>query len=256
MSRFDLSGVNKANEIANTLFLGLPAFSKTLNVRKGDATTRRSGAYQAVNSNVDAAVALSGKNVYFGGSRIRSAQREAMRQQDKVDQIDSNARRYAGNIAGELQAYQNDMLFNGYTPKLSLAKNGIKIPALEEARVILNSIKKFKVGGKFEPNVIPIGELHKNKHHLEEVNPDLEGEITTKGIPVISVDEDGDVIQHAEIEKEEITFSISVTEQLEKFYSEYIKNPSDEIAIECGKFLTEQILKNTIDEGELIKNIE
>jgi len=50
----------------------------------------------------------------------------------------------------------------------------------------------YKEGGKV--NVIPDGALHKNKHHLEEVDEKFE-DVTTKGIPVIVESEDGEVIQ-------------------------------------------------------------
>jgi len=55
-----------------------------------------------------------------------------------------------------------------------------------------DDIKAFKEGGKV--NVIPDGALHKNKHHLEEVDEKFE-DVTTKGIPVIVESEDGEVIQ-------------------------------------------------------------
>nr|DAE33126.1 MAG TPA: hypothetical protein [virus sp. ctrcb4]DAR12779.1 MAG TPA: hypothetical protein [Crassvirales sp.] len=51
-------------------------------------------------------------------------------------------------------------------------------------------------------NLIPEGALHARKHNLEEVNPELEGQITKKGIPVITHSEGG-VTQTAEIEKNE-----------------------------------------------------
>lgn len=93
----------------------------------------------------------------------------------------------------------------------------------------------FKEGGKF--NVIPEGALHARKHNM-----DIEG-ITTKGIPVVSETEDGQIEQQAEIEREEIIFRLEVTKKLE----ELAKDGSDEAAIEAGKLLVEEILYNTID---------
>jgi hypothetical protein len=40
-------------------------------------------------------------------------------------------------------------------------------------------------------NVIPEGALHKNKHHLEEVDEKFE-DVTSKGIPVIT-EKDGEI---------------------------------------------------------------
>lgn len=111
--------------------------------------------------------------------------------------------------------------------------------------------RSFKSGGKLDMNIIPEGALHKNKHHLEEINPELEGTITEKGIPVITTDGE----QKAEIEKEEIVFKKSTTEQLEEYYNQYNNSKDDSIAIECGKFLVEEILKRTEDRTGLLKTV-
>lgn len=95
--------------------------------------------------------------------------------------------------------------------------------------------QQFKAGGKV--NVIPEGALHKNKHHL-----DIEG-ITEKGIPVIVQSEGGEVIQQAEVERQEIIFRLEVTKKLE----ELSKEGTDEAAIKAGKLLVQEILYNTID---------
>lgn len=102
--------------------------------------------------------------------------------------------------------------------------------------VELNSIlPEFKEGGKF--NLIPEGALHARKHNM-----DVDG-ITSKGIPVVSRSDGGEIEQQAEIEKEEIIFRLEVTKKLE----ELAKDGSDEAAIEAGKLLVEEILYNTID---------
>ena len=101
-------------------------------------------------------------------------------------------------------------------------------------------IDKFREGGSF--NVIPEGALHKNRHHLEDID-DKYKDVTTKGIPVISEDKNGDITQHAEVEKEEIIFRLEVTKKLE----ELAKENTDEAAIEAGKLLVQEILYNTID---------
>lgn len=111
---------------------------------------------------------------------------------------------------------------------------------------------KFKEGGKTkeeletpeieetsQKNLIPEGALHKNKHHMEHT----EG-LTQKGIPVI--DNDGE--QQAEIELDEIIFTLEVTKKLEELY----KEGTDEAAIEAGKLLVKEILFNTDDRTGLI----
>lgn len=115
--------------------------------------------------------------------------------------------------------------------------------------------KKFKEGGKIDEletpeieetnqkNIIPEGALHKNKHHMEHA----EG-LTQKGIPV--VDNEGE--QQAEIELDEIIFTLEVTKKLEELY----KDGSDKAAIEAGKLLVKEILFNTDDRTGLIAKCE
>ena len=118
------------------------------------------------------------------------------------------------------------------------------------------SIDRFKDGGKTkeeletpeieettQKNLIPEGALHKNKHHMEHA----EG-LTQKGIPVI--DNDGE--QQAEIELNEIIFTLEVTKKLEELY----KEGTDEAAIEAGKLLVKEILFNTDDRTNLISKCE
>lgn len=94
-----------------------------------------------------------------------------------------------------------------------------------------------------QKNIIPEGALHKNKHHMEHT----EG-LTQKGIPV--VDNDGE--QQAEIELDEIIFTLEVTKKLEELY----KDGSDKAAIEAGKLLVKEILFNTDDRTGLIAKCE
>lgn len=72
--------------------------------------------------------------------------------------------------------------------------------------------------------------------------------LTQKGIPVI--DNDGE--QQAEIELDEIIFTLEVTKKLEELY----KEGTDEAAIEAGKLLVKEILFNTDDRTGLISKCE
>lgn len=113
-------------------------------------------------------------------------------------------------------------------------------------------LEQFKQGGQM--NVIPEGALHARKNNMELAK---EGEITHKGVPV--VDKDGN--QQAEVEVGEITFTKKNTDKIEEWYKKYFddetsKKEKDQIAIECGKFLTKEILFNTDDRIGLINQIE
>jgi hypothetical protein len=72
--------------------------------------------------------------------------------------------------------------------------------------------------------------------------------LTQKGIPV--VDNEGE--QQAEIELDEIIFTLEVTKKLEELY----KDGSDKAAIEAGKLLVKEILFNTDDRTGLIAKCE
>lgn len=130
-------------------------------------------------------------------------------------------------------------------------------------------LEKFKEGGSIkdreievietdttQKSVIPEGALHKNKHHLDNVGVD-DSELTKKGIPV--VDNQGE--QQAEIELNEIIFTLEVTKELESRYKEFYEEDTssarkDELAIEAGKLLWKEILYNTDDRTGLIDTLK
>ena len=108
----------------------------------------------------------------------------------------------------------------------------------------------FKQGGQM--SVIPEGALHARKNNMEGAGEDF----TAKGIPV--VDNDGE--QQAEIEKEEIIFSKSVTDKVEDLFKKYesdetSQSKKDEIAIKMGKIITRELMTNTDDRTGLIEDI-
>ena len=107
----------------------------------------------------------------------------------------------------------------------------------------------LKSGGKM--NVIPEGALHARKNHLTKVN-DMYKAVTHKGIPVITIEDNGEIIQHAEVEHSEIIFTKEVTDKIEQ----YRQQGTDEAALACGKLLVQEILYNTDDRTGLIKTVK
>ena len=113
-------------------------------------------------------------------------------------------------------------------------------------------INSFKDGGQM--SVIPEGALHARKNEMELAK---EGAITHKGIPV--VDNKGE--QQAEIERNEVIFSKSVTDKIEELYKkytdyEYSQKEKDEVAIEMGKIITCELMTNTDDRTGLIEEVK
>ena len=187
--------------------------------------------------------------------RYMRAAKSGMKIQDKIDFI---KQRKAIHNSINLETKQVE-----WEPVIEEFKEGGNLPELQEPviediwePIITDIVEEFKEGGKTkeeletpeieetnQKNLIPEGALHKNKHHMEHT----EG-LTQKGIPVI--DNDGE--QQAEIELDEIIFTLEVTKKLEELY----KEGTDEAAIEAGKLLVKEILFNTDDRTGLISKCE
>ena len=131
----------------------------------------------------------------------------------------------------------------------TLGKREHLTPKGQDGGTINNKLSSFKKGGQM--NVIPEGALHARKNHLTEID-DMYKQVTHKGIPVITIEDSGEIIQHAEVEHSEIIFTKEVTDKIEA----YRKKGTDEAAIECGKLLVQEILYNTDDRTGLINTIE
>lgn len=164
----------------------------------------------------------------------------------------------------EIKQEQWQPIINLEYPEVSKLKEGGQLEEPQEWTPIISlDIQKLEEGGKTdkpkqEPeeveetnqkNVIPEGALHAHKHHMENAE-----DLTKKGIPV--VDNKGE--QQAEIERNEIIFSLEVTKQLEDLHKRYQEHTNtqkekDELATEAGKLLVYEILHNTEDRTGLIK---
>ena len=180
--------------------------------------------------------------------RYMRAAKSGMKFQDKIDFIKQH-KINTGII--NLDTKEID-----WEPEVIVFKTGGVIESDYDIIYEIPKAEEFKDGGKTkeeletpeieetnQKNLIPEGALHKNKHHMEHT----EG-LTQKGIPVI--DNDGE--QQAEIELDEIIFTLEVTKKLEELY----KEGTDEAAIEAGKLLVKEILFNTDDRTGLISKCE
>ena len=153
------------------------------------------------------------------------------------------------NLQDPYNRYSNTINSDRLKPT-AIGRNGMKLFSDDLINTVehLKTIQAFQNGGKM--NVIPDGALHARKHTID--NEELNGSITNKGIPIISKEDGGEVVQHAEIERDEIIFTLEVTKKLE----ELSKKGTDEAAIEAGKLLVKEILFNTDDRTGLINTIE
>lgn len=252
-----------SSTLGNLTGLGIinSAFGKRANtINKDNETWEQQGsAYGGSLAKVDDALTKSGKKYGLFSNRARKKANaqisEAKRQQNLVADINEEAQDAftASNYSGI--GLRNQIALNGGYRSMAIGRNGIKIldKELQWANSILDktkaSVPEFKSGGKV--NVIPEGALHKNKHHLEDINPEFK-DVTNKGIPVVSKEDGGELVQHAEIERNEIIFNLDVTNKLE----ELMKKGDDESAIEAGKLLVHEILNNTIDNTGILKETQ
>ena len=225
---------------ADKQFRGM--FGKGASVRKAEAEAARA-----------AEAFASAKNI-VEEQNLQNEARQATLQESMIEtqqelsggaDYDSILLKEGGQILNALE-YDLNTIFDYYTPSM---KDGGVIEEQYNLDTIFdyyNPIEKFQKGG----NLLPSGALHKNKHNMQV--DILDGQITKKGIPVVSIEEDGEVIQHAEIEAAEIIFELSVTKKLEKYW----QDGSEEAMIKAGELLVEEILNNTDDNVDLIKQIK
>ena len=180
--------------------------------------------------------------------RYMRAAKSGMKLQDKINFV-----KQRGITTGIINVDTKEI---DWEPEVIIFKTGGLIESDYDIIYEIPKVEEFKDGGKTkeeletpeieettQKNLIPEGALHKNKHHMEHT----EG-LTQKGIPVI--DNDGE--QQAEIELDEIIFTLEVTKKLEELY----KEGTDEAAIEAGKLLVKEILFNTDDRTGLIAKCE
>lgn len=262
------------------LINGLGGKKSDTYTRDAEIDSESGGSYQGFLSAEDEAEAKSGKKygLFSSGARKKANQLidDVSVQQLQLGVIEDN-NKLNKNIAQNNSPFismRQQMANSGGLQYAAVGKEGMEIKKQDVAfakkvlqkkpiRKLENGTKKSKVkkkiayelpsdtgpsllkqGGTF--NVIPEGALHKNKHHLDEIDEKFE-DVTTKGIPVIT-EKDGEIIQHAEVEKEEIIFRLEVTKQIEKL----MKEGTDEAAIEAGKLLVKEILHNTKDNANII----
>lgn len=210
------------------------------------------GAYGDSYGDLESAQKLSGKRFLFGRRKANKFINEANDTNQKMQDIATT------NTLRKQSDYGNDIMqqnLNRYAGTNymynAVGKQGMKLMSIEQAKLILmmrknieqEELQIFANGGTI--NIIPEGARHSRLNHLDEVHNDFE-DVTKKGIPVVTVTEDGDLEQVAEIERKELILRLEVTQKLE----ELMKDGSDEAAIEAGKLLVKEIIKNTDDKTE------
>ena len=177
-----------------------------------------SNAYADTVSDIDQAGVLGGGKYLFGQKKVADAVAQANRRNELLTEMNmTNTMRKQSDYGRDL-AQQNMNRYAGTNyMDMRMGRKGMKIQSLEEIRELLKNrvveeldVQKFAEGG----SILPVGQRHKTLHHMDELGEQFE-DLTRKGIPVVTVDESGDMVQVAEIECMEWTTSKSLTDEIE-----------------------------------------
>lgn len=216
-------------------------------------TSSLSGAWGGAVNDMNIAAGI-GDNLILGRGKTNKLKQGAIDNNVQITGLGLDNNKRISSVPTSSQSYdaQNFNRNSGGQQYSALGKHGMKLLSKEELGKILSShqeITKFQNGGSI---MIPEGALHAHKHHMEDVNPELAEDLTKKGIPVVVTDSEGNVEQCAEIEKEEIIFEKSLTQQIEELW----KKGDEESMIEAGKLIVDALFNDCTDNTGLIANTE
>ena len=249
-------GVSKGerllNNIVGALHPGAGWFvDKVEEGQKSHLIDEMSNAYADTVADIDQAGVLGGGKYLFGSKKVAHAVREANRRNELLTELNmTNTMRKQSDYGRDL-AQQNMNRYAGTNyMDMRMGRKGMKIQNLEEIRELLKNrvveeldVQKFAEGG----SLMPSGKLHKELSHINELGEQYE-DLTRKGIPVVTLDEGGEIQQVAEVERDEWIWNLEFTQQIEALW----KDGSEEAMIEAGKLLAEELLRNTDDISGII----
>lgn len=254
---------NRALSLVNNTSFGLLSpFSKKMDdFNLTSDVESMSGGFSGTVSNMRAATDASGKRYFFNKSGINDLVTDSIINQDLMTNLKIGNDKLISSVpfnASNIETRNSNRIYGltGQNKNNRSGKKGMKMLSREELdriyaarKVNSDDVQKFQNGGSI---LIPDGALHAHKHHMEDVNPELAEDLTKKGIPVVSTNESGEVTQVAEIERQELIFEKSLTDQIEKLW----KESTEEAMIEAGKIITETLFTNCDDNANLVKEVE
>ena len=262
--------ISKGERILNNVLGFLPGTGagllagKTADFNYDERLNSLSSSYSKTLEDMNTAEGMSGGRYLFGKKKINDKIQDLEEDQSvllnaqKTNTLRKNSD-YQYNLA---QQNLNRYVGNNYS-LTAIGKDGMKLISKEDAKQLIASRKQtiedvalFKDGGKM--NILPEGKLHAHNHHLEDVDERLE-DLTKKGIPIVTVSENGELSQVAEVEKEELILHLELTEQIEALWEQFKKaetpDEKNRIAFECGDLLCKEIITNTEDNTNLINEL-
>lgn len=262
--------ISKGERILNNVLGFLPGTGagllagKTADFNYDERLNSLSSSYGKTLEDMNTAEGMSGGRYLFGKKKINDKIQDLEEDQSvllnaqKTNTLRKNSD-YQYNLA---QQNLNRYAGNNYS-LTAIGRDGMKLISKEDVKQLIASRKQtiedvalFKDGGKM--NILPEGKLHAHNHHLEDVDERLE-DLTKKGIPIVTVSENGELSQVAEVEKEELILHLELTEQIEALWEQFknAETPEEKnrIAFECGDLLCREIITNTEDNTNLINEL-
>lgn len=266
----EFADISKGERILNNVLGFLPGtgagllVGKTADFNYDERLNSLSSSYSKTLDDMQTAEGMSGGRYLFGKKKINDKIQDLEEDQSvllnaqKTNTLRKNSD-YQYNLA---QQNLNRYAGNNYS-LTAIGRDGMKLISKEDVKQLIASRKQtiedvalFKDGGKM--NILPEGKLHAHNHHLEDVDERLE-DLTKKGIPIVTVSENGELSQVAEVEKEELILHLELTEQIEALWYQFKKAEDPEeknrIAFECGDLLCREIITNTEDNTNLINEL-
>ena len=266
----EFADISKGERILNNVLGFLPGTGagllagKTADFNYDERLNSLSSSYGKTLEDMNTAEGMSGGRYLFGKKNINDKiqaleeDQSALLNAQKTNTLRKNSD-YQYNLA---QQNLNRYAGNNYS-LTAIGRDGMKLISKEDVRQLIASRKQtiedvalFKDGGKM--NILPEGKLHAHNHHLEDVDERLE-DLTKKGIPIVTVSENGELSQVAEVEKEELILHLELTEQVEALWEQFknAETPEEKnrIAFECGDLLCKEIITNTEDNTNLINEL-
>lgn len=266
----EFADISKGERVLNNVLGFLPGTGagllagKTADFNYDERLNSLSSSYSKTLDDMQTAEGMSEGRYLFGKKKINDKIQDLEEDQStlltaqKTNTLRKNSD-YQYNLA---QQNLNRYAGNNYS-LTAIGKDGMKLISKEDVKQLIASRKQtiedvalFKDGGKM--NILPEGKLHAHNHHLEDVDERLE-DLTKKGIPIVTVSENGELSQVAEVEKEELILHLELTEQIEALWEQFKKAETPEeknrIAFECGDLLCREIITNTEDNTNLINEL-
>lgn len=243
-------GTDTLNAMASTIIPGAGWFTKRTDKFAVDDKLSSSGGYTGTAKDATRVAGNANAKLLFGRTKANNQIADMKLKQNTVTGIlDKNKA-----ISDAVGTTSQDLAFNtqfknsGGWQNAMFGRKGLKLSRqwAKEKLAHKNKIEAVTADEISDKSIIPEGALHAHKHHINKSDKELSKQITAKGVPVISHEMGGEIIQHAEIERGEIIFRKEITEKLEELW----EDGSNEAMIEAGKLISNEIVNNTIDKSK------